>query len=85
MNENVKNSNMHLEDDAPELGNDFFLRADLYEGEKLLRRGRPKQDATKTITTIRLDSEVVEQFKAGGKGWQTRINNALKEWLEMHE
>jgi uncharacterized protein (DUF4415 family) len=31
--------------------------------------------------TLRLDSEVVEHFKAGGAGWQTRINAALKRAL----
>lgn len=27
---------------------------------------------------IRLDADIVERFKAGGKGWQTRINEALR-------
>ena len=28
-------------DDAPELTREFFQRADIYEGDKLIRRGRP--------------------------------------------
>ena len=47
-------------------------------------RGRPKAEETKVFTAIRLDAEIVETFKATGKGWQTRINNALKEWLKTH-
>ena len=38
----------------------------------------------KVATTIRLSPEVMEAFKATGKGWQTRIDVALKEWLRTH-
>lgn len=38
----------------------------------------------KVSTTIRLSPEVMEAFKATGKGWQTRIDAALKEWLKTH-
>lgn len=42
------------------------------------RRTRGRQKAPRKVaTTIRLDAEVVEHFKAQGKGWQTRINEAL--------
>lgn len=44
-------------------------------------RGRPALDATKVPTTMRLDSDVVDSFKATGDGWQTRINAALREFL----
>lgn len=48
-------------------------------------RGRGKQKApTKISTTVRFDAEVVEAFKATGRGWQTRMNDALKEWLRDH-
>ncbi len=39
---------------------------------------------TKISTTIRLSSEVVESFRATGAGWQTKIDLALKQWLEEH-
>ena len=43
------------------------------------RRTRGRQKAPrKVVTTIRLDAQVVEHFKAQGKGWQTRINEALR-------
>jgi len=32
-------------------------------------------------TTIRLDPDVIEAFRAQGRGWQSRINAALREWL----
>jgi uncharacterized protein (DUF4415 family) len=40
--------------------------------------GRPKSPAPKKVVTIRLDSDVVDQLKAGGAGWQTRVNSILR-------
>lgn len=40
-------------------------------------RGRPAS-SNKILVHMRLDNDVVEKFKAGGAGWQTRINEALK-------
>jgi uncharacterized protein (DUF4415 family) len=47
------------------------------------RRGRQKAP-TKLPTTIRLSPDVMAAFKATGAGWQTRIDNALKDWLKTH-
>lgn len=71
-------------DDAPELTDEFFEQADEYAGDKLVRRGRPKSDRTKVALTVRYDAEVVEAFKGTGKGWQTRMNDALRDWLKTH-
>lgn len=48
------------------------------------RVGRPKSLHRKQSTTIRLDADVINAFKAAGPGWQTRMNDALKEWLDTH-
>jgi uncharacterized protein (DUF4415 family) len=37
----------------------------------------PQQSPRKRPVSLRLDPEVVEHFKAGGRGWQSRINAAL--------
>ncbi len=50
--------------------------------EMLKPRGRPKAAATKAHVNIRLDADVLDAFKATGRGWQTRINKALREWLK---
>jgi uncharacterized protein (DUF4415 family) len=47
-------------------------------------RGAQK-NPTKVSTTIRLSSEVISSFKATGSGWQTKIDLALKQWLEEHK
>ena len=57
----------------------------LPEDLQAVLRGRGKQKApTKVSTTVRFDAEVLEAFKASGRGWQTRMNDALKEWLKSH-
>ncbi|MGB3423205.1 MAG: BrnA antitoxin family protein [Castellaniella sp.] len=45
---------------------------------KMSRRGRPKSETPKVQLTIRYDKAVIDAFKAGGPGWQTRMNEALK-------
>jgi uncharacterized protein (DUF4415 family) len=46
--------------------------------ELLRPRGRPPKENPKAQVTLRLDTEVLEHFKAGGPGWQTRINAVLR-------
>ena len=47
-------------------------------------RGRPVKEQTKVSVTIRLHPEVLAYFKAGGQGWQTRLNEALHEYIKQH-
>jgi uncharacterized protein (DUF4415 family) len=68
--------------EIPELSDEFFEQADLYAGDKLVQRGRPRSENCKELVAIRYDSEVLAAFRATGKGWQTRMNDALKEWLK---
>ena len=65
-------------DDAPEITQEWVDRANLYHGKKLVRRGRPPAETRKVSTTLRLSPEVLEHFRAGGPGWQTRIDETLK-------
>jgi uncharacterized protein (DUF4415 family) len=64
--------------DAPNVAH--LMRAELDR----LRRGRVPGSGTKEQLTLRLDSAVLAAFKATGKGWQTRLNDALREWLKEH-
>jgi uncharacterized protein (DUF4415 family) len=69
-------------DDAPELTEEYFERADWYHGDKLIRRGRPKSASPKQQVTLRLDADVLEGMRATGPGWQTRANEALRKWVQ---
>ena len=39
----------------------------------------------KVSTTIRLSQDVIDHFKADGRGWQTRIDEALREWIRKYD
>ncbi|MFC3131633.1 BrnA antitoxin family protein [Microbaculum marinum] len=45
----------------------------------------PQKAPTKVQTTLRLDQDVVEHFRAGGRGWQTRLNDALRRVVEAEQ
>jgi len=44
--------------------------------------GRPLGSGVKESQTVRFDRDVIAAFKSTGKGWQTRMNEALRQWLE---
>lgn len=46
------------------------------------RAGRPPGSGSKEQVAIRLDHDILAAFRAGGRGWQTRINAALRDWLK---
>ncbi len=48
------------------------------------RRRGPQKAPTKVPTTIRFDPDVLEALKTTGRGWQTRVNDAMREWLKEH-
>jgi len=58
--------------DIPELGDDFFKNAIL-------------KTVGKKPITIRLDKDVLEWFKGQGQGYQSRINQLLRRYMETHQ
>jgi uncharacterized protein (DUF4415 family) len=68
-------------DAAPELDSEWFARSAAMNGAKVVRPGRPKLERPKISVTLRLDADVVERFRASGRGWQSRINELLRERL----
>ena len=65
-------------DVAPDLSEDGW--PERFAGAAV-RRGRPPIARPKVSTTIRLSRDVIDHFKAGGRGWQTRVDEALREWI----
>jgi len=49
-----------------------------------MARLHPYAPSRPSPDTIDLAPEVLAYFKATGPGWQTRMNNALKEWIRLH-
>jgi len=73
-------------DDAPELTDDFFSRAEISIGDVVIRPangtltkpGRPKSANPKKSVHLRLSPDVLKFFRATGPGWQTRIDETLR-------
>lgn len=57
----------------PELDDEFWARAEV----------RPP--VSKSAISIRLDDDVLEWFKAQGKGYQSRINAVLRAYKDAHQ
>ena len=73
-------------DDAPDMSAPEWL-AKARVAMALRKAGRPPKRAQdrKIVTTIRLDREIIESFRALGTGWQTKINKALGDWLAQNK
>ena len=70
-------------DELPELTDEWFERADLYRGGKLVSRGRPPSDSPKEALSLRLDRDVLAHYRGTGRGWQSRINTALRKAAKL--
>ena len=68
----MKDADINLTD-VPELGDDFFMNADVVMP--------PKESLT-----MRVDTDVLAWFRQTGKGYQTRINQLMRRYMEtqMH-
>jgi uncharacterized protein (DUF4415 family) len=66
-------------DDAPELLDEFFRTGEIRVDGKIVRRGRPPLGAQpKSSVTLRLDADVLDAYRALGRGWQSQINADLR-------
>jgi uncharacterized protein (DUF4415 family) len=45
------------------------------------RRAQLPLPKRKVLLTLRIDPDVIDHFRATGTGWQSRLNDALKEWI----
>jgi uncharacterized protein (DUF4415 family) len=80
-------------DDAPEWSKEQFERAEISVAGKVDRpgrgtltrpRGRPRKPDAKVHIHIRLSPQVLGHFRAMGPGWQTRIDEVLRNWVKQH-
>ena len=65
-------------EEIPELSDEWFAKAEPHEGGKPVRRVRPPAGKRKQLVTLRMDPDIIDAFKAGGPGWQTRMADVLK-------
>ena len=56
------------------------VRKAVAAGRKPGQRG-PQVAPTKQLVSVRYSPEVLAFFKSGGAGWQSRMDEALKQWV----
>jgi uncharacterized protein (DUF4415 family) len=72
----LKDSEILVDDDAPAWTPEMFARA-------VVKRGLVAPPA-KTLLSLRVDSDVVEWFRAQGRGYQSRMNALLRAYMDAH-
>lgn len=68
------------EEDRPASAEELVAAVSAYRR----KRGRPVGSGVKEQIALRVDRDVLAQFRAKGPGWQTRMNKALRDWLRMN-
>lgn len=68
----------HDPETPPEITDAWISEADLYHGEKLVRRGRPKLANPRQLLSLRLPPKVIARWRSTGPGWQTRMVKVLE-------
>ncbi len=83
-------------DDAPEITSELLSSGTKMIGDKAVsgtefdtaikksKLGRPPLKNPKLLVSIRYDAKIIEYFKATGKGWQSRVNEVLAQYVSSH-
>ena len=74
------------DEELPEITREVLERGVLSIGGVVVRgprrRGRPLGSGKKAPIHVRIDKDILAHFRATGRGWQTRLNAALRTAIE---
>ena len=73
-----------IDSENPEWTDTMFAKAKRGTAAAKAKVGRPKLDVTKQSVTLRMDPDVIDYFKQDGRGWQTRLNQVLRDYIAQH-
>ncbi len=73
----MKDSAIVVDKDAPAWTPEMFARA-------IVRKGL-KPVPTKSLLSLRVDSDVLAWFRAQGRGYQSRMNALLRAFMKAHK
>lgn len=73
----MKESDIVIDNDAPAWTPEMFARATVRKGLEPVPR--------KSLLSLRIDSDVLEWFRAKGRGYQSRMNALLRAYMEAHK
>lgn len=83
----MTDADIHHDADSPRTTEADWEGAVLRQGGAEVGRVKtrgPNRKPTKEQVAIRFSPEVLAAFRAGGPGWQTRMDEALKDWIRTH-
>ena len=66
-------------DELTEITDKWLSEADQYDGNRLVRRGRPSSGNPRQLLSLRLQPQIIEKWRASGPGWQTRMVKVLEQ------
>lgn len=72
----MRDREITIDTDAPAWTPEMFARA-------VVKRGLAAPP-TKTLLSLRIDSDVVRWFRAQGRGYQSRMNALLRAYMDAH-
>ncbi|MEO9162365.1 MAG: BrnA antitoxin family protein [Casimicrobiaceae bacterium] len=72
----LKDADVIIDHDAPRWTPEMFARSVVKRGLTAAPR--------KTLLSLRVDSDVVEWFRAQGRGYQSRMNALLRAYMDAH-
>ncbi len=74
-------------DEAPELTEEFFADAEVFQGDTFVRRGRgrPPTGKAKELVSFRLDPDVLAELREAGPGWQSQVSSLLRQALVLQK
>lgn len=73
----MKETDIVIDNDAPAWTPEMFARAIVRKGLEPVPR--------KSLLSLRIDSDVLEWFRAKGRGYQSRMNALLRAYMEAHK
>ena len=73
----MKEPDIVIDNDAPAWTPEMFARAIVRKGLEPVPR--------KSLLSLRIDSDVLEWFRAKGRGYQSRMNALLRAYMEAHK
>lgn len=83
----MTDADIHHDTDSPATRVSDWEGATLKKGGVEIGKARtrgPNKRPTKEQVAVRYSPDVLAAFRATGRGWQTRMNEALRDWLKTH-
>ena len=83
----MQDSDIHHDADSPSTKVSDWEGATLKQNGVEVGRAKtrgPNRRPTKEQVAVRYSPDVLAAFRATGRGWQTRMDEALRDWLETH-